>query len=105
VSDDHATQGAGKIDPDAARRVISRVHPNADGIGWCLAGCRVGGFAGGHGHDLLPHDHEAIIDDAHHHDEENGQDEGKLNEGLAFAPPTHCAKSLEVRKSLHCSSA
>jgi hypothetical protein len=101
VGDDDASIGTGKIDPHAARGIIGRVKPHGDGIGDRLAGCRVGRFAGGHGHDLLAHDHEAVVEDAHHHDQEDGQNEGEFDEGLAFTPPASDFKLLEVGERLH----
>ena len=104
VGDDDASIGTGKIDSHAARRIIGRIKPHADGVSGCLACRRVGRFAGGHGHDLLAHDHEAVVEDAHHHDQEDGQDEGEFDEGLAFAPAPGGSKLLEVGERLHCTS-
>ena len=101
VSDDDASERTGKIHPHAARGIIGRVKPDGNGIDGRLACCRVGRFAGRHGHDLLAHDHEAVVEDAHHHDQEDGEDEGEFDEGLAFASPPPDLELLEVRKSFH----
>jgi len=101
VGDDDASEGTGKIDSDTPRGIIGRVEAHADGIGGRLAAGRVGRFAGGHGHDLLAHDHEAVIEDAHHHDEEDGQDERELDESLALAPPAPGLELLKIREGLH----
>jgi len=96
VGDDNTSQGTGKIDSHATRGVIGRIKPHGDGVGDRLARCRVGGFAGGHGHDLLAHDHEAVVEDPHHHDQEDGQDEGEFDEGLALASLPPGSQLLEV---------
>jgi hypothetical protein len=101
VGDDDASQGTGKIDPHAARGIIGRVKPHGDRVDGRLPCCRVGRFAGRHGHDLLAHDHEAVVEDAHHHDQEDGQDEREFDEGLALTPPPPGSKLLEVRERFH----
>lgn len=104
VGDDDPSQRTGKIDPHAARRVIGGVKPHGNRVGRRLACRRVGRFAGGHGHDLLAHDHEAVVENAHHHDEENGQDEREFDESLALAALPPHSQLLEVRERLHCGS-
>jgi len=92
VGDDHASQRAGKIHADATGSVISCVQPHGSRVRGCLSRGRVGRFARRHRHDLLAHDHEAIIHDPHHHDQEDGKNDGELDErlALALAPPgTH----------------
>jgi hypothetical protein len=104
VRDDDGPQGSGKINPDTARGIVGRVHPDADGHVGRLAGRRVGSFARGHGHDLLAHDHEAVVENSHHHDQEDGQDERELDEGLALASPSLEPHLLEIRKGVHWAS-
>ncbi len=101
VRDEGGSQGAGKIHPHAARGIIGRIQSHADRGDGRLARRRVGRFARGHGHDLLAHDHEAVIEDGHQHDQEDGQDERELDEGLALAPAPAGPELLEVRKGLH----
>jgi hypothetical protein len=101
VGDDHAAVGTGKIDADAASGIISRVDSYGDGVGSGLAGCRIGRLTGSHGHDLLAHDHETVIKNAHHHDEEDGQDEGELDKGLTLTSASADSKLLEIREGFH----
>jgi len=101
VGNKDGPQGTGKIDPHAARGIIGRVKPDGDGVGGCLTSCRVGRLAGRHGHDLLAHDHEAVVEDTAHHDQEDGQDEGELDEGLALASTPQDSQLLKVRKRFH----
>jgi hypothetical protein len=101
VRDEDGSQGAGKIDPHASRGIIGRVEPHADRNVGRLACCGVGRFAGGHGHDLLAHDHKAVVEDSHHHDQKNGQDDGEFDEGLALASPSPDLDLLEVGERLH----
>jgi hypothetical protein len=101
VGDDDASQGTGKIDPHATRGIISRIKPYRDGIDGRLARRRVGRFAGRHGHDLLAHDHEAVVEDAHHHDQKDGQDDGEFDKGLASALPASGSQPLKVGERLH----
>ena len=104
VGDDDPAQWTGKIDPHAPRRIIGRINPDGDRVGHRLARRRVGRFAGRHRHDLLAHDHEAVIENGHHHDQKDGQDKREFDEGLAFAPPPPRSQLLEVGESLHGSS-
>jgi len=87
MGDDHATLRPGKIDAHAARGVVRGIQAHVDRIRRQLARRRIGRFARRHGHDLLAQDHETVIDNPHHHDEENGQDEGELDKSLALASP------------------
>jgi hypothetical protein len=101
VGDDDTAEWTGEIDADAARSIVSRVKSHADRVGRRLPRSRVRGFASGHGHDLLAHDHEAVVENSHHHDEEDGQDERKLDKGLALAPAPPRPELSEIRKGLH----
>ena len=101
VGEDGGSIGSGKIDPHAARRIIDRIQPHVYRLGRHLACRRVGPFAGGHGHDLLAHDHEAVVEDAAQHDQEDRQDEGEFDKGLALAPAPLRPDLLEVRERLH----
>ena len=96
MRDDHAAQGTGKINPDAARGVISRIEAHTNAVSRLLAGGRIGRFAGRHGHDLLAHNHEAVVEDAHHHDQEDGQNERELDKSLALAPLATAAELNEI---------
>jgi hypothetical protein len=64
MGEDGGPIGAGKIDPHAARRIVDRIQAHAYRNGGQLARRRIGPFASGHGHDLLAHDHEAVVEDA-----------------------------------------
>jgi hypothetical protein len=88
VSDDRRALRTGKIDTYAARRDVSRVDADAETGAGGLPGRGVGRFARGHGHDLHAHDHEAVIKHSHHQNQEDGKNEGELDESLAFTPAT-----------------
>ena len=101
MGDDDAPEGAGKIDSHTAGRIIGRNKSYRDGVGELLARGRIGRFTGRHGHDLLAHDHEAVVEDAHHHDQEDGQDEGEFDEGLALALLAEGSQLLKIGGMLH----
>jgi hypothetical protein len=104
VGDDHAAIRAGKVDGHAARRVVGGVQAGVDRHVGQLARRGIGALARGHGQNLLAHDHEAVVEDAHHHDQKDGQDEGELDEGLALASASRGAQANEERGGLHGSS-
>jgi hypothetical protein len=101
VGDDDAALRAREVNPDGAGRVVGGIDADCDAVGGQLTSGGVGSLARGHGHDLLAHDHVAVIDDAHHHDEEDGQDERELDKGLAFAPFPGDPQPLAISRSGH----
>jgi hypothetical protein len=105
VGDNDAAVDSGKVDPNAAGRIVSRIDAHADGVSRSLAGGGIGGFTGGHGQNLLAHDHHAVIHDGAHHDEKDGENNCKLQESLAFASPPAGAQLDEVRGKGHGSPA
>jgi len=101
VGDDDSAVVAGKIESYAPSGVIGRIDSNRDRVGELLARGRIGPFAGRHGQDLLAHDHEAVVEDAHHHDQEDGQNEGEFDEGLTLALPAADSQLLQKRETFH----
>jgi len=95
VGDDGGSVTAGEIEAYTARCGVGGVQTDRNS-GRGLTGGGVGTLAGGHGHDLQAHDHETVVKDPHHHDEEDGQDEGKLDEGLALTPAARASQLLQV---------
>jgi hypothetical protein len=101
VRNDDTAEGSGKINAHATRGIISRIKSCGDRHVGLLTCCRVGSFARSHGHDLLAHDHEAVVKDPHHHNEENGQNERELDERLALAPDAPLSHPVNVGESGH----
>jgi hypothetical protein len=88
VGDDQGALARGKIDPDRAGGRVGRVKTHLHPDRGRLPRGRIGPFARRHGHHLHAHDHEAVIEDRAHQDQEQRQNDGKLKErlALAFAP-------------------
>jgi hypothetical protein len=101
VGDDDPAFRRGEIDADGAGRGVGRVETDGNAGGGGLAGRGVGRLARGHGHDLHAHDHEAVVEDPAHQDQKQGQNEGELDEGLAFAPAPDNPQGLEIRCGFH----
>jgi hypothetical protein len=96
VRDDGGPLGTRQIKSHTTGRNVGRVDTNIQTGTRRLTGGRIGSLAGRHGHDLHAHDHEAVIEDPHHHDQEDRKDEGELDERLTFTPTTDGANSTEV---------
>jgi hypothetical protein len=95
VGEDDRALGTGKIKTHATRGHIGGVDTNGKTRRSRLAGRGIGRLTGRHGHDLHAHDHEAVIEDAHHQDEKDGKDEGEFYKRLALAPPSHRPDPLQ----------
>jgi hypothetical protein len=101
VGDNDGAIGPGEIDILRAARRVGGVDTHPEAVGGILTGRRVGRFTRGHGHDLHAHDHEAVVEDRAHHDQQKRQNEGKLHERLALASAPHHPQALEIRDGFH----
>jgi len=86
-----------KIDILRGARRIGGIDTNPGAIHGTLTGRGVGRFTRRHGHDLHAHDHEAVVEDRAHHDQQDGQNEGELDESLALASAPDRPHRLEIR--------
>jgi hypothetical protein len=103
VRDDAGAVLGGKIDPDGTGRGIGGVQADLETEIGLLPGRRVRSLARGHGHDLHAHDHEAVVEDAAHDQQEERQDDRKFNESLALALAPGGTQRCDVGFWLHCS--
>ncbi len=101
VSNDGGTLRTREIDADTSGGGVGSIKTHRNTSHGRLTGGGIGRFTGGHGHDLHAHDHEAVIEDPHHHDQEDGQDERELDKRLAFAPAPDQAQFVEVGGRFH----
>ncbi len=101
VGDDHPAVGGGEIQPDRAGGRVSGVESDLDAQPGKLPRRGIGPLACRHGHDLHAHDHEAVIEDRAHDDQEEGQNDGELHEGLALALAPRDPKGRNIRGYSH----
>jgi hypothetical protein len=103
VRDDAGAVRGRKIDPYGAGRRVSGIEADLKTDVGLLPGRRVRSFARSHGHDLHAHDHEAVVEDAAHDQQEERQNDRKLDESLALALAPGDAQRCDVGSRLHCS--
>lgn len=98
MGDDQPAGRRAKVDAGGTRRGITGIHAHRHGDVGILPGRRIGRLACGHGHDLHAHDHVPVIEDRAHEDQQQRQNKGELDKGLAFALPAHPAKMGKVSR-------